>query len=65
MQQILYNNCNTLSQGRAAEMAAASQPIVRGAGLLRGIGRKWDLVGGLALMASSTAYALFALSHLG
>ncbi len=68
MQQAIYNNINGTNIHSSALHAAAP---VSAAGqatgttrLLRRIGRKWDLVGVVALMGSSAAYGVFALLHL-
>ena len=58
MQQIIYR---TAIQNTAAQTVTST---ARRAGLTQWIARKWDLVGVLALMASSAAYGAFALSHL-
>ena len=57
MQQAIYQNLT--AQNTAKTVAPA-----RHAGLTQQIARKWDLIGVLALMTSSTAYGLFALTHL-
>jgi hypothetical protein len=70
MQQAIYTNLNNttainantaLQTGHTASRKSA-QP---GAGLVRWIARKWDLVGVLALLGSSAAYGVFALAHTG
>ena len=58
MQQIIYR---TAIQNTAARTATATS---RRTGLTQWIAQKWDLAGVLALMASSAAYGVFALSHL-
>ena len=59
MQQIIYRTATV--QTAAIQTAPAT---TRRTGLTQWISRKWDLVGVLALMASSAAYGAFALSHL-
>ena len=49
---------------RNAAQTAATQTTAPTTGLTQWISRKWDLVGVLALMTSSAAYGVFALSHL-
>ena len=67
MQRAIYNNHLTLIQsgqtvGTETVKPGTSKP---GTGLVRRIARRWDLVGVLALMGSSAAYAVYALMHLG
>ena len=63
MQQAIYNN-NISSSGRTAS-ADTTETAAHGAGIVRWIARRWDLVGVLTLMGSSAAYGMFALAHLG
>lgn len=51
--------------GRAAPAGTGPDQAGRGRWIARQWSRNWDLIGVLALMASSAAYALFALTHLG
>ena len=62
MQQIIYRNA-TVTDRRNPDRHSDSHSTRR-PGLTQWIGQKWDLVGVLALMASSAAYGVFALSHL-
>ncbi len=62
MQQALYNSINNVSSSNLGRTAIA--PMVNGAGLVRWIAHRWDLVGVLALIVSDAAYGLFALTHL-
>jgi len=63
MRQALYgNNPLTLIQLDRATGPATAKP---GAGLVRWIAHRWDLVGMLALLGSSGAYGVYALTHLG
>ncbi len=57
---LIYNHINNHSNaGRTAARRAKN-----GAGLVRWIAHRWDLVGALALLGSSAAYGVFALAHL-
>jgi hypothetical protein len=63
MRHALYgNNFLTLVHLDRATVPAKPKP---GAGLVRWITRRWDLVGVLALLGSSGAYGVYALTHLG
>ncbi len=61
MQQAIYN-INPSSANSTT--GTATGPAIDGMGIIRWVGRKWDLVGIVTLMASSTAYGLFALANL-
>ena len=68
MQQAMYNNIINVrisNPGRTANVAKTSVTASLTAGVLRWVGRKWDLVGVVALMGSSAAYGVFALAHVG
>lgn len=58
MQQALYNHIS-ISNPSAAGTAQ------RGTALVRWVAHRWELAGVLALMGSSAAYGVFALTHLG
>ncbi len=64
MQQALYSNINGNTIIKTSSPAKAAARTTNGAGLLRWIGRKWDLVGVVTLMGSSAVYGMFALVHL-
>ncbi len=64
MQQALYNNSNGSTIVKTTRPANAAARATDGTGLLRWIGRKWDLVGVVTLMGSSAVYGVFALLHL-
>ena len=60
MQQAIYNSINGSS---IASQAAETTATARRASLARRIARRWDMIGVLALMGSSAAYAVFAIAH--
>ena len=62
MQQALYNTIRTHTSTATANTPS---PVSRTGNTLRGMARKWDMLGVLALMGSSAAYGIFALAHLG
>ncbi len=64
MQQALYNNTVSISNPAQTADVTPAGTATRGAGMVRWIVRRWDLVGVLALMGSSAAYGVFALAHL-
>lgn len=63
MRHALYRN-NFLTLVHSDRVAVPAKPKP-GAGLVRWIARRWDLVGVLALLGSSAAYGAYALTHLG
>lgn len=63
MQKAIYSKNITLVFPTAETAAPAAMPRRRN--ILRWLSRKWDLIAILALMGSSAAYCLYALSHLG
>ena len=70
MQQAIYNNSsisNISSSSNSGRTASAdtTETAAHGAGIVRWIARRWDLVGVLTLMGSSAAYGVFALAHVG
>ena len=62
MQRAIYNNHLTLIH---LSQTGGTKTAKRSTGLVRRIAHRWDLVGVLALMGSSAAYAVYALMHLG
>ena len=64
MQQAIYNSINGSAIVKATRPANAAAQAANRAGLIRWIGRKWDLIGVAALMGSSAVYGVFALAHL-
>ena len=60
MQRVIYNTTATNTTTRTT---ASLKTAELGAELVRWIARKWDLVGVLTLLGSSTAYGVFALAH--
>lgn len=73
MQQTIYNHSGStlsLSDDLSLSYPGAMTAKRRARlgfweGLARGIARRWELAGVLALMASSAVYGAFALAHLG
>lgn len=63
MRRALYrNNFLTLVHLDRAAVPVKPKP---GAGLARWVSQRWELVGVLALLGSSAAYGVYALTHLG
>lgn len=63
MRHALYGN-NFLTLVHLDRTTAPAKPKPS-TGLVRWIAHRWDLVGMLALIGSSAAYAMYALAHLG
>ena len=60
VQRVIYNTTAINTTTRTTASLKTAKP---GAELVRWIARKWDLVGVLTLLGSSTAYGVFALAH--
>ena len=63
MRHALYRN-NFLTLVHLDKAAAPAKPKP-GAGLVRWVAHRWEMVGVLALLGSSAAYGAYALTHLG
>ncbi len=70
MQQAIYNSTTigdiTINGNSIALPAAGTvktTPAARRTSLARRFARRWDMVGVVALMGSSAAYAVFAIAH--
>lgn len=69
MQQALYNTIRTRNSTQNTHLtlttAPAPVPTARRSGLARWAAGRWEIIGVLALMASSAVYGVSALAHLG
>ena len=60
MQQAIYNSNGIAIQTTKTNKTAT---VTRRTSLARRIARRWDMVGVVALMASSAAYGVYAIAH--